>query len=662
MKAMKKLFALLLALSLVLSLSVTAFAAGTTEVNMTNSNGHTYEGYKIMDATPNVVTGADGSSTIAGYGYTLIPKYRALLCQVLNSLDPTLNLHYNPELGSGDASNSEESDIIDAYRAVGGNNSDPAKARRLADALYAAIVEANESVKEGDAKPYSPDKTWTIADENTKVILDHGFWLIADVTDLDGKSDANSLVITDTFGTDTATIRGKLGTTTVDKGVDDENDSLVASFAENQDGLAYEDVADYDIGDNVPFQIYGTMSSIIENYNYYSFRLVDEACEDLVFNEDTFRLQMGTAMFATKPAEGEMLMAKVGTDAAANAEFVYTIVKSGTAEHPTNTLTIYPNYGYTLNKLDAQGNPVTKDASAENGGDLYKVGINTNGTALGPKNGMAYNFTYTAKLSESAAAKANKEMGHENKAKLILSNNAYDDTFGETPEVINIVLTYDFIFNKTTEDNRPLTGADFKLEKFIAVKYDYTGTEKPTDNAQATYWHQTAQAWGYWTEIGAQGSTGVKTRYDVNGNPVTDDTATEENEALKATKFVFSGLDDGFYRFTETQTPPGYNAIDPIEFRIVADHVVNINAGTNYDDGFIISLESRGAGENRDIKDDENTPGVLDGVLEASIVNKTGAELPSTGGVGTTMLYVFGSIMMIGAAILLITKRRVGEN
>ncbi|MBR1560247.1 MAG: LPXTG cell wall anchor domain-containing protein [Clostridia bacterium] len=41
-------------------------------------------------------------------------------------------------------------------------------------------------------------------------------------------------------------------------------------------------------------------------------------------------------------------------------------------------------------------------------------------------------------------------------------------------------------------------------------------------------------------------------------------------------------------------------------------------------------------------------------------INYTGATLPSTGGVGTTIFYVAGSLMVLAAAILLITKRRMG--
>ena len=47
--------------------------------------------------------------------------------------------------------------------------------------------------------------------------------------------------------------------------------------------------------------------------------------------------------------------------------------------------------------------------------------------------------------------------------------------------------------------------------------------------------------------------------------------------------------------------------------------------------------------------------------LTTKVNNQSGSELPSTGGMGTTIFYVAGSILLIGAAVLLITKKRMGK-
>lgn len=53
------------------------------------------------------------------------------------------------------------------------------------------------------------------------------------------------------------------------------------------------------------------------------------------------------------------------------------------------------------------------------------------------------------------------------------------------------------------------------------------------------------------------------------------------------------------------------------------------------------------------------TANKAEGSLSADVVNKSGSTLPTTGGMGTTIFYVVGSILVLGAAILLITKKRM---
>ena len=55
----------------------------------------------------------------------------------------------------------------------------------------------------------------------------------------------------------------------------------------------------------------------------------------------------------------------------------------------------------------------------------------------------------------------------------------------------------------------------------------------------------------------------------------------------------------------------------------------------------------------------ENVTVGEDNMLDTSIVNQKGSLLPSTGGIGTTIFYIIGGILVVGAAILLITKKRM---
>ncbi len=109
------------------------------------------------------------------------------------------------------------------------------------------------------------------------------------------------------------------------------------------------------------------------------------------------------------------------------------------------------------------------------------------------------------------------------------------------------------------------------------------------------------------------------------------------------TTFTFEGLDDGKYLLTETTTPGGYNGIKPIEFTVSAEHA----------DEALKTLNGTPttAGE---ISFD-----VADGVLSADVQNKSGTELPSTGGIGTTLFYVIGGTLAAGAGVSLIAKKRM---
>ncbi len=97
-------------------------------------------------------------------------------------------------------------------------------------------------------------------------------------------------------------------------------------------------------------------------------------------------------------------------------------------------------------------------------------------------------------------------------------------------------------------------------------------------------------------------------------------------------KIVCTGLDADTYTLTEVETLDGYNLLtDPVTVTIAADGTVS----------------ATGAGS------------VADGVI--TIENETGTILPSTGGIGTTIFYIVGSILVLGAAVILITRRRMNH-
>lgn len=100
------------------------------------------------------------------------------------------------------------------------------------------------------------------------------------------------------------------------------------------------------------------------------------------------------------------------------------------------------------------------------------------------------------------------------------------------------------------------------------------------------------------------------------------------------TTFEFKGLDDGDYRLTETKTPDGYNTIQPIEFTISATH----------DDASLSLTELSATSTSATFTADP-----ANGSLTTNVVNKAGITLPSTGGMGTTLLYTIGTALFLVA-------------
>lgn len=213
---------------------------------------------------------------------------------------------------------------------------------------------------------------------------------------------------------------------------------------------------------------------------------------------------------------------------------------------------------------------------------------------------------YTSTLNENAVL---GEQGNLNKAKLEFSNNPNQEQggtpeTGETPWDNVIVFTYKVVINKVNENKAPLTGAEFTLSKKLA-----------------------------------------------NGSTV----AVAVVKSESGTKFTFNGLDDGEYVLTETKTPDEYNTIEPITFTVNADHTITWD-GTNRNSVLTKLVGNKVTGEIT------LTHNKTEGSLSADVVNKKGSTLPSTGGIGTTIFYVVGVILMLGAGVLLVTKKRMSSN
>ncbi|MBQ9028372.1 MAG: LPXTG cell wall anchor domain-containing protein [Lachnospiraceae bacterium] len=99
------------------------------------------------------------------------------------------------------------------------------------------------------------------------------------------------------------------------------------------------------------------------------------------------------------------------------------------------------------------------------------------------------------------------------------------------------------------------------------------------------------------------------------------------------------------YTFTEIAAPNGYNKLEePVTVTISFTAPSKAKDGTE-------KCEWKADGDS--VFDSEN------GIVTVTIENNAGSTLPSTGGIGTTMFYIIGTIMVIGAGVVLISRRRM---
>lgn len=488
MKNIKKFFAVLIALVMSISMATTAFAADTYSITINNSNtGHTYEAYQIFSGS----LSKNGVLSDIQWGYSVSDTGKNALGKAASKAETLVT----------EADAKAFADEVAKYLTspVGSANA-PTDGKYVISGLstgYYLVKDKDNSLQGGN-------------DSYTSYILK----VVADVT-ADPKSDAPESA----------------------KKVMDTNDTTGAT-------TGWQDSADYDIGDKVPFQLTGTLPANYSEYETYTLIFHDTESAGLTFDKDSVKVYV----------DGKAITSG------------YTVVTEGLDD------------GCTFEVRFA---------------DVKSIAAATDGSVI--------TVEYNSLLNENAVIGAE---GNKNTMNMEYSNNPNaeqggtpGDT-GKTPDDTAIVFTYQTVINKVDENNAPLTGAEFTLEKKLAN--------------------------GRWETI-----------------------SVVKND--EGTIFTFAGLDDGDYRLKETKTPDGYNSIDPIEFTITAEHEVLSDVPA------LTSLNGNAtSGEITLVSN------LANGSLTSNIVNQSGSTLPSTGGIGTTIFYIVGAVLVLGAVVLLITKKRVG--
>ena len=410
--------------------------------------------------------------------------------------------------------------------------------------------------------------------------LDDGYYLIQDASDSPSgtgatNSGAKTRFILKVAGDENATVTAKSSAPSVVKKVKentDVSDYVYTDAIGQKTDADYNDVADYNIGDAVPFKLYGTMPDTIDDYSKYKY----------VFH-DTLSKQFDA------PAAENVSVKIDGTDA---------VDVNVNVDSTTNTITV------TFDDIKAK-NKITKSSIVT--------------------------VEYNAVLNSDAVIGLN---GQENEVYLTYSNNpnwtgeGTPEDSGKTPEDKVIVFTYELDVTKYLDnDHTPANATEGTKAGFKLGNKDGSKWATVDDNLRITGWVGDVAAA---TEVTTD-ATGI---------------------------FKFIGLDDGTYTLRETTTPTGYNTM--------ADLALTIDATTSNDQNWNFGAENAAKSALSAIKltmnNKETTGDVTEGKVEGSIINQKGSSLPSTGGIGTTMFYVGGGVLVAGAGVLLITKKRAKKD
>ena len=233
---------------------------------------------------------------------------------------------------------------------------------------------------------------------------------------------------------------------------------------------------------------------------------------------------------------------------------------------------------------------------------------------------------------------------------------------GKNPKKYTDTFTTELTILKKDQDGNALQGAEFTLtgpEGAVVI----TKTEEFVKDASGTYWK--LKDGSYTTTDPAtpnMNTTQYESTTDKYVKVTWDKIVYEPSTANKVTyvtgtdgKIVVKGLKPGTYIIKETHAPDGFNKIDD-EIKIVIDWdatsvsestttAASFKLGTGTTTG--VTLDADGSSANA--------------IYKITVKNNQGTTLPSTGGIGTTIFYVVGSIMVVAAGVLLITKKRMSR-
>ena len=541
MKKMNKLLALVLAMVMVLGLATVASAAKVTVSGELIQN-HTFKAYQIFAGTE---TNTDNQlvDITWGSGIKSTEFLAALKAEKSDAFMHTVTGEDGVETSENIFTNCVEA--VDVAEVLGKNNGSTA----LANAV---------------AKIALDNKTTTCTQLSTDTTdLPSGYYLIVDETQFEDGAENTVYNAALLQVTGTVTITQKTDRPSVEKKVL-EDDKY------NQDGgygTGYNDVADYNMGDAVPFHLIGSVPDM-SRYDTYKYIFHDTLSNGLTLNEGSIKVYVASNKAGTDKTE------ITGWTKAVNGQsFTVSFTDLKTVSDVSQGKFIIVEYTATLNQnavVGLDGNP-----------------------------NVVY-LEYSNKPDQSGSGN--------------------DHPTGNTPEDKVIVFTYELDTTKVDgADKTKLKDAEFVLSRGIGDSKEYA---KLDGNSKVTGWTATQSE----ATVLKSGDNGL---------------------------FKVIGLDDGTYYLKETKAPEGYNLLKE-EITVVI--TASTSNGQTWTDGVAssaltaLAVTADGAA---------GTGDTSTGIADITVANNKGSTLPETGGIGTTIFYTVGGILVLVAVVLLVTKKRM---
>ncbi|MBR1560251.1 MAG: isopeptide-forming domain-containing fimbrial protein [Clostridia bacterium] len=487
----------------------------------------------------------------------------------------------------------------------------------------ASILGDNATDKSDFAKAFAleaekhlkTEKTAIAAGATTAELL--GYYLLVDTQTLED-GDAKNLSLLEVTGKEKFTIEKKYDKPSLDKDIIEDDANVEA--------------ADKNIGDTITYELRGTLPSNLGDFTKYYFEFSDTLSKGQAYQGDI-----------------KVYLNEVKAKNDITGKF--------TIKHSTDKGATDKTDGASATEFSIKNEDIL----------AASTGI------AGVKGSDVIIVRYTAILTKDATVGST---GNENKAKLTYSSNPNYNGDGEkkdTPEDKTLVFTYELDTTKvdgaevTVPDGATYYNADDTAAADASEAAYATADGVTYTKDAAGKWHKAIEG----AEFKLYRMNGTDKEYvvleasstKVKSWTKTIGEATVLTSAANTGLFEVSGLDAGTYYLVETKAPTGYNLLnDPVKV-VIAATITGSTTGTV------------GAADDHDkvapaltaltiaVNDGTAQNGKLaTGEVKDTIANNGGNVLPSTGGIGTTIFYVAGSILVLAAAILLITKRRMGAN